>query len=87
MDKIECPLFHEFDNACCGDKECGFQTEMRVIPLDNRELTGALAAQHSWLAFLLLTTILAFGGLFAVVQWEHDLRRQAAAHQEEISLR
>ena len=87
MDKLECPIFHDFDGACCEHGECGFQKEMRVIPLDNDQLTENLAAKHSWLAFMLLVVIVGFGGLFAAVQWENDLRQQALVHQEELSLR
>lgn len=84
MDKIECPLFHEFDNACCGDRECGFQKEMRVIPLEDKELTGQLAAQHSLLALMLLVVIFGFGGLFWLVQWEQQLRQHDTIHQEAL---
>lgn len=87
MDKLDCPIFHDFDGSCCGTNECGFQKEMRVIPLDRDQLTENMAAQHSWLAFLLLAMIMAFGGLFGLAQWDADLRQQATIHQEEISLR
>jgi hypothetical protein len=87
MDKLECPIFHEFDGACCGSNECGFQKEMRVIPLDDKELTENLIVHHSAMAFLLLAIIVGFGGLFAAFNYEADLRRQALIYQEEISLR
>jgi len=82
MDKIECPLFHEFDNACCGDRECGFQREVLVVPYDRDAPRDAIVAYQSTLAFALLATIVAFGLLFGAYKWDESLRTNARIYQE-----